>query len=83
MPPKRKSEEPSGVEAGIKRLEEIADLLQRGELPLEQSLKLYEEGLELTKSCAEQLQRASLTVSRLEKDLAGTLKTIRESFDDE
>ena len=67
------------IEEGLQRLEEIADTLQEGKLPLEESLALYEEGLALTRACAERLQQASLTVKRLEKDLAGTLKLIDDT----
>lgn len=78
MAPKRKAPPPGSIEDSLGRLEEIAGLLQRGELPLEDMLKLYEEGLGISRTCAERLQEATLTVKRLEKDLAGTLKLISE-----
>jgi exodeoxyribonuclease VII small subunit len=81
MPAKKKSAELQSIEEGLQRLEEIADILQEGKLTLEESLGLYEEGLSLTRACAERLQQASLTVKRLEKDLAGTLKIIDASSD--
>ncbi|MGA9118274.1 MAG: exodeoxyribonuclease VII small subunit [Bacteroidota bacterium] len=81
MATKKKTTDVPSIEEGLRRLEEIADLLQEGKLSLEESLVLYEEGLNLTRSCAERLQQASLTVKRLEKDLAGTLKIIDESSD--
>ncbi len=78
MPPKRKSPTPGSIEDALRRLEEIAGLLQESELPLEESLKLYEEGLTLSRLCAERLQEATVTVRRLEKDLMGTIKLISE-----
>jgi exodeoxyribonuclease VII small subunit len=78
---KKTSSSSVSIEESLQRLEEIADLLQEGKLPLEESLALYEEGLTLTRACAERLQQASLTVRRLEKDLAGTLKIIDDSAD--
>lgn len=41
------AETPPGFEAAIKRLNEIVQLLERGELPLEESLRLFEEGVKL------------------------------------
>ncbi len=81
MATKKKPGQPASIEEGLQRLEEIADVLQEGKLSLEESLALYEEGLGLTRSCAERLQQASLTVKRLEKDLAGTLKLIDDTTD--
>ncbi len=78
MPPKRKSPAPGSIEDALRRLEEIAGLLQESDLPLEESLKLYEEGLRLSRLCAERLQEATVTVRRLEKDLMGTVKLISE-----
>ena len=39
------------VESALQRLQEITDSLEKGELSLEQSLKLYEEGVGLTAAC--------------------------------
>jgi len=79
MTTKKKTSSSPSIEESLQRLEEIADILQEGKLPLEESLVLYEEGLSLTRACAERLQQASLTVKRLEKDLAGTLKIIDDT----
>ncbi len=83
MATRRKADTAGTIEAALRRLEEIADALQEGTLPLEDSLKLYEEGLELTKKSAERLQTATLTVKRLEKDFEGTMKSIQEQLDNE
>jgi exodeoxyribonuclease VII small subunit len=79
MSTKKKPSSSASIEESLQRLEEIADILQEGKLPLEESLALYEEGLTLTRACADRLQQASLTVKRLEKDLAGTLKIIDDT----
>ncbi len=79
MATKKKSDAAPSIEDALRRLEEIADILQEGKRPLEESLALYEEGLTLTRACAERLQQVSLTVKRLEKDLAGTLKIIDDT----
>ena len=60
----QQSEKPS-LEAQLKRLDEIAVLLDRGELPLDEQLKIYEEGMELAKNCREYLENAELKVQQL------------------
>ena len=55
-------------EAAFRRLEEIANLLEQGALPLEQSLKLFEEGTALAAQLHKTLEAAEqkLTTLRLE-----------------
>jgi len=45
-------------EDALKRLEEIADKLETGDLSLEESLKLYQEGIKLKEWCYKYLQEA-------------------------
>ena len=45
-------------EERLKRLQEVVTALEEGELDLETSVKLYKEGLELSRSCREQLEKA-------------------------
>ena len=45
-------------EARLQRLQEIVAALESGTLPLEDSVNVYKEGLALTKSCREQLEKA-------------------------
>lgn len=45
-------------EAAIKRLEEIVTTLENGELPIDKSLKLYEEATELSVFCKKYLDEA-------------------------
>lgn len=45
-------------ERKMKRLEEIASLLDSGDLPLEDSLKLYKEGVQCSRFCREELEKA-------------------------
>ena len=42
----------------LDRLEKILAELERGEVPLEQSLKLFEEGIRLSDSCRKELEEA-------------------------
>lgn len=52
------------------KLEEAVDKLERGGLPLEQSIALYEEGMELAKRCQTILDRAELRITTLREAFA-------------
>lgn len=56
-------------EKAFKRLEEITEILEKNQLPLEESLKLYEEAMNLKNKCFEYLQKAEgkLKVYNFEK----------------
>ncbi len=45
-------------EQATKRLEEIVEKLESGEMPLEESMKLYEEGVKLSDFCMKKLSEA-------------------------
>ncbi len=55
------------LEQNIKRLEEIASLLEKG-VTLDESLKLYEEGSKLAKLCLEELEKAKGKITMIKKD---------------
>ena len=52
-------------ETNIQRLEQIVRAMERGDVPLEESLKLFQEGTELVRSCNELLDNAQLQVKRI------------------
>ena len=60
-------------EDGLKRLEEIVAKLESGNLPLDDSLKLFEEGVKLVRFCNERLAEAQQKVELLTKDQAGNV----------
>ncbi len=68
-------------EASLARLEEIVKKLEKGDLPLEQSLKLFEEGVKLARACNKRLEEAERKVEILLKDRAGNLRA--EPFEEE
>lgn len=51
----------------LQRLEEVVNQLERGEVPLEQALKLFEEGVQLSNSCRKELEEAEGKVEVLLK----------------
>jgi len=60
-------------EPALARLEEIVQELEQGDLPLEQSLKLFEEGIKLSRICNARLEEAERKVEILLKDKGGKL----------
>ncbi len=61
-------------EASLERLEEIVSLLERGDAPLAEALKLFQEGTNLVRSCSSQLEKAELEVVKLSRATDGTVK---------
>jgi len=58
-------------EGSVSRLSEIVELLEKGELPLEESIKLFEEGTKLVAACNRMLDDAEQKVTILRKDAEG------------
>jgi exodeoxyribonuclease VII small subunit len=52
-------------ETALARLAEIVEALEKGDLPLERSLALFEEGIRLSRLGAERLENAELRVEQL------------------
>ena len=52
-------------EANMQRLEQIVRAMERGDVPLEESLKLFREGSELVKNCSKMLDEAQLQVQKV------------------
>ena len=65
------SEETTSFEAAIKQLEEIVQRLEKGELALEESLRLYQEGIRLSRLCHGKLEEAEGKIELLMKDARG------------
>jgi exodeoxyribonuclease VII small subunit len=74
MAAKKKTTEVQDFEGALKRLEEIVERLEKGDVPLEKALDLYEEGIVLSKTCGELLTRAEMKLQRLGRDLQGNLR---------
>lgn len=52
-------------EENIQRLEQIVRAMERGDVPLEESLKLFQEGTALVESCGKLLDEAELQVKKI------------------
>jgi exodeoxyribonuclease VII small subunit len=65
MTGKKKKEEDISFEESLKRLEEIVEKLEKGELSLDEALKLYEEGMYFSDICLEKLNESKQKVEKL------------------
>ena len=61
-------------EESLKKLESIVDKLEKGDLSLEDSLKLFEEGVGLSAACKKELEEAEGKVQVLIKQRDGSMK---------
>ncbi len=61
-------------EDALNKLEKIVARLEEGDIPLEESLKLFEEGIRLSRFCNQKLDEAEKKVEILLKDKNGILK---------
>ncbi|MEP6704269.1 MAG: exodeoxyribonuclease VII small subunit [Acidobacteriota bacterium] len=60
-------------ESSLAELENIVERLENGDLPLEESLKLFENGVKLSRECRERLSDAERRIEVLMKDGDGKL----------
>ena len=56
----------NGFEADLARLDQIVEALESGDAPLDEALKLYEEGVGLIRACSELLEKAEQSVKKLQ-----------------
>ena len=68
-------------EENLMRLEQIVRTMERGEAPLEESLKLFQEGTELVRACGKLLDEAQLQVKKVMTAADGS--PVLEDFADE
>ncbi|MEB0138672.1 MULTISPECIES: exodeoxyribonuclease VII small subunit [unclassified Undibacterium] len=67
-------------EAAMAELQELVNLMEAGQLPLEQSLSAYERGFELIRQCSTQLDKVEQQVKVLEN---GMVKAFQGSADED
>lgn len=68
-------------EDALKKLEKIVDDLEKGELSLDEALKKYQEGIELSRVCSHRLESAKKKVDILSKNKKGEFEL--QPFDGE
>ena len=67
-------------EKALKRLSSIVAGLEKGDLPLEESLQLFEEGVKLSRYCSDRLEEAERRIEVLVKGKGG--KTTEVPFEE-
>lgn len=70
-------------EQAMARLEAIVGELEKGDLPLDESLKIFEEGIRLSKNCLKVLEDAERKVEVLVQDTNGKKQLRAFSLDDD
>jgi exodeoxyribonuclease VII small subunit len=69
------AEEKIKFEKALERLEEIVAMLESGDMELEKSLKVFEEGIKMARVCQVHLSHAEKKIEKLVKDHKGELTT--------
>ena len=62
-------------EKAIQRLEKIVDDLEKGEMDIDKSLEIFEEGIKMSRVCSKKLNEAEAKIEKLTKDQKGELVT--------
>jgi exodeoxyribonuclease VII small subunit len=68
-----KTKSTKSFEEKLKRLEQISEILESGEVQLEESISLFEEGIKLSKECLTILENAELKITQLKKEVSNKL----------
>ena len=75
------NEQNRSFEANMQRLEQIVRAMERGDVALDESLKLFQEGTELVRACGKMLDEAELQVKTIMAGPNGL--PVEEDFVDE
>ena len=75
------NQESQTFEASMARLEQIVRAMERGDVALEESLKLFQEGTELVRNCQKLLDDAQLQIKEIMAAEDGS--PVEEDFQDE
>lgn len=67
----KEKKDQASFESKVKRLEEIVSIIESSEVDLEESIKLFEEGMRLSKECQKSLDAAEKKVQVLMTDESG------------
>ncbi len=75
----KNEEKPKTFESSLEALERIVQQLESGDLPLEKSLELFEQGIGLSRQCQERLSQAERRIEILLRDNQG--RTVVNAFE--
>ena len=74
----KKNLENLSFEESLKKLQNIVDQLDSGEIDLEKSVELYENGMKLKKICEEKLKKVELQIKKIKIE---NNKVVKEDFE--
>ena len=80
--PRKKAAPKIDFEKSLQKLEQVVEKLESGEQPLEEALKLFEEGINLTRGCQQALQQAEEKITILSQQNEDWLLQSEESVGD-
>ena len=80
MPARKKEETPKTFEEAMQRLDAIVAKLEEDQLPLDEMIANYEEGVALARFCGEKLEAAEQKIRLVSRQADGSVKL--ENFDD-
>jgi exodeoxyribonuclease VII small subunit len=61
-------------EAAMERLEQIVEELERGDVPLERAIELFQEGMQLSRLCGQKLEQVERRIEMLIEEEGGYAK---------
>ena len=70
-------EKDNNFETNLKKLEMIVDKLESGDIGLEESVKLYEEGMKIKKICDKKLKDIEMQIKKIKIE---DNKVVKENF---
>ena len=69
-------------EKAMSRLEKIVEELERGDLDIDKSLEIFEEGIKMSRLCTKKLNEAEAKIQKLTKDKKGELIAVPFPLDE-
>lgn len=73
----------AGFEKRLAQLETVVERLERGDLTLDESVRLFEEGMKLSQACKDELEKAEGRIQVLVENKAGEVQVAEMEMDDE
>jgi exodeoxyribonuclease VII small subunit len=73
----------AGFEKHLTQLEAVVERLERGELALDESVRLFEEGMKLSQACKEELEQAEGRIQVLVETKGGKMQVAEMEVEDE
>ena len=73
---KKKDKKPLSFEEGVKQLEELVSKMESGQIPLEEALDMYEEGIKLSRELERILTEAEKKIEKLSRE--GKIEPFRD-----